>query len=208
MVVPVCCHVVQEAAGVGGDQVGAKRPRRIHVPERRREVGHVGIGEPLVRPRVGEVDRFTVDGEVDLAERHHLQAGRRDDDVGLEVVARLQLDPGLGERDDPIGDDRHGACLDRLEQVAVGHEAETLIPRRVARREVRVDVVLGPERLANPTDEVALRLVGVGAHALVHELLQLGVLPAGDVVGDGVGQHLSQPVGDHVDVGPGGHIGG
>ena len=32
---------------------------------------------------------------------------------------------------------------DRLEQVAVGHEAQALVPRVVARLEVRVDVVAG-----------------------------------------------------------------
>ena len=34
---------------------------------------------------------------------------------------------------------------DRLEQIAVGHEAEALVPRVVARLEVRVDVVAGRE---------------------------------------------------------------
>ena len=80
-------HVVEQAAHVLADQVGAQRPRRVDVPERRRQVRHVGVGEPLVGPRLREVDRLTVDHEVHLAERHQLQAGGGDDDVGLEFVA-------------------------------------------------------------------------------------------------------------------------
>ena len=62
-------------------------------------------------------------------------------DVGLELRAGREPDARLGERLDLVGDDRRAAARDRLEQVAVGHEAQALVPRVVARREVRVDVV-------------------------------------------------------------------
>ena len=58
------------------------------------------------------------------------------------------------KRVDPVGDDRRVAVAQRAEQVAVGHEAHALVPRVVARREVRVDVEpsgswrLTPERIS------------------------------------------------------------
>ena len=52
-----------------------------------------------------------------------------------------KLEARLGERLDAVGDDRRAAVPDRLEQVAVRHQAQALIPRVVARLEVRVDVV-------------------------------------------------------------------
>ena len=74
-----------------------------------------------------------------------VEAGRGDDDVGLELGARLQPDAVLGERLDLVGDDRGAPAADRLEQVAVGHQAHALVPRVVARAEVGVDVVAGRE---------------------------------------------------------------
>ena len=52
---------------------------------------------------------------------------------------------------DVVGDaPTRGPSRDRLEQVAVGHEAEALVPRVVARLEVRVDVVAGRELRSTP----------------------------------------------------------
>ena len=61
-----------------------------------------------------------------------VEPGRGDDDVGLELLPGLELEPRLGEGLDPVGDDRGAAARDRLEQVAVGDEAEALVPRVVA----------------------------------------------------------------------------
>ena len=82
-----------------------------------------------------------VDRELHAAERQQVQAGGGDDEVGLELVARPQPQPLLGERLDLVGDDRRSALRQRLEQVAVGHQAQALVPRVVAGREVGVDVV-------------------------------------------------------------------
>ncbi len=200
-------HVVQQPAGVARDQVGPQRPRGVHVAERGHQVRYVGVGEPLVGPGLGEIDRHAVDGEVHLAEGDHLEPGRRDDDVGIEMPAGFELDPRFGERHDPIGHHRGCSCVDGVEQVAVRHETQALVPGRVARREVGVDVVVGPECLAHAADEQLFRLVGRRPHALVHHLLQRGVLPAGHVVGDRIGQHLAQPVRDLVDIGARRHVG-
>src|SRR5438067_1377431 len=82
--------------------------------------------------------QFAVDHEGDVAERAEVEAGRGDDDVGLEAVAALQLDAGLGEALDLVGDDRGLAGMDRLQQVAVGDEGDALPPRPIAWREMRV----------------------------------------------------------------------
>ena len=58
-------------------------------------------------------------------------------EVGLELLAGAQPDARLGERLDLVGDDRRAPVLQRLEQIAVRHQAEALVPRVVARREVR-----------------------------------------------------------------------
>ena len=69
------------------------------------------------------------------------------DDVGLQLAARLELDPALGEGLDPVGDDLGAAVADRPEEVGVGDQAEALVPGVVARLEVGVDVVAGRQRL-------------------------------------------------------------
>ena len=49
--------------------------------------------------------------------------------------------PRLGEGLDPVGDDLGAAGGDRLEEVAVGDQAEALVPGVVVGVEVLVDVV-------------------------------------------------------------------
>ena len=45
---------------------------------------------------------------------------------------------------------------DRLEQVAVGHQAQPLVPGIVARREMRGDVVVRPERHLDAAEDQLL----------------------------------------------------
>ena len=96
---------------------------------------------PLYATVFVQLDRRAVHGELHAAEHQQVQAGGGDDHVGLQLGARRELEPLLGERLDAVGHDRRAARADRLEQVAVGHEAQALVPRVVARREVGVDVV-------------------------------------------------------------------
>ena len=95
-----------------------------------------------------------VDRELDAAEHPHLEAGRGHHDVGVELLARAQRDPALGERLDVIGDDRGAARLDRREQIAVRHEADALIPHGVARREV-LHVEVGADLFAHLLEQPA-----------------------------------------------------
>ena len=55
-----------------------------------------------------EGKRLAIDRESDVTEDIEVEPGCRDDDVRLELNARLQEDALLGERVDLVGDDR---CL-------------------------------------------------------------------------------------------------
>ena len=58
-----------------------------------------------------------------------------------QLLAGGQLDAGLGEPLDGVGDDVGLALADGLEQIAVGRQAQSLVPRVVAGAEVLLDVV-------------------------------------------------------------------
>ncbi len=58
----------------------------------------------------------------------------------------LQADAVSGEGVDLVGDDGGALVPDRLEQVAVRHQAQPLVPGIVARGEMGGDVVVGAER--------------------------------------------------------------
>jgi len=70
-----------------------------------------------------------------------LQAGRGDDDVGIEVRTGFERDTGGVEVADVVGDHGGAALADRGVEVGVGDQAHPLVPRVVARLEVGVDVV-------------------------------------------------------------------
>ena len=76
-------------------------------------------------------------------------------------VPERELEAGLGEPCDLAGDDRRLARADRLEQIAVGHEAEALPPRRVRRGEMRLDVVVRARARAR-TASMQFRLQRLG----------------------------------------------
>ncbi len=50
---------------------------------------------------------------------------------------------------DAISDDGDAPELDRLEQVGVGDDADPLVPRLIARLEVRVDIESGRQFIRN-----------------------------------------------------------
>src|SRR5258706_2944371 len=144
-------QVVDETADVTAGEVALERPRCVRVADGDREVRHALDHHPLVGQPGSEVDGLAVDRKLDPAEEQQLDAGRGDDDVGLELGARPQPHPLLGERVDVVGDQRRGAVPDGLEEVAIGREAEPLVPGVVPGSEVGVDVVSGRQlALENP----------------------------------------------------------
>ena len=91
--VAVRVHVVEQAAHVLAGEVALERPRGVRVAERQRQVGHAAEHHALVAHRLGEVDVAAVDGDLHAAERQQVQAGRGDDQVGLELGAGAQPEP-------------------------------------------------------------------------------------------------------------------
>ena len=142
-------HVAQKPADIFAGKIGFQRPGCIRVAEGGGEIRHAAEHHPLVAHCRGQIYARTVDADLETAEQLHLQARRGDDDVGLEFLTRLQPYSILREALDMIGDDRHAPGVDLAEEIAVRHEAETLIPGIVARREMGRDVVVRPELLAD-----------------------------------------------------------
>jgi hypothetical protein len=76
-------HVLKQAADEVGDHVGAQCPTGTEVAEYPRQVGQAREHHAAVGDRVCEQERLTVDHEFNVAEYIDIEAGRRNDDVGL-----------------------------------------------------------------------------------------------------------------------------
>ena len=97
-----------------------------------------------------------------------------------------------------IGDDRDATVADRLEQVAVGHDAQALVPRVVARREMGVDVEVRRELALELLAEQPLHSGGPAATEAVDAQGEQHVLPAGDAVSQLVRQDAFEQPGQRV----------
>src|SRR5690242_16919485 len=135
---PVPAHVVEQPADVPGSEIGAQRPRRVRIPDAPGEVRHTVEHHALVYVPLTGPDRPAVHGQRHLAERHHRQPGRRDDDVRRQFSAVGEPDPLVGKRVDGAGHDLRRAVAQGGEQIPVGHDAESLVPGLVAGHEVRI----------------------------------------------------------------------
>ena len=102
--------MIEQPADIFAGQVAFQRPRRVGVAEHRREVRHVRIHHALVGQRLREIDRRPSTVTSMPPSTCRFEAGRGDDDVGLQFAAGLQPDAGLGEGLDLVGDDRRLAC--------------------------------------------------------------------------------------------------
>ena len=201
-------HAVEHLADVLGGQVGAQGPGGVDIAEDAGEIGHAGVHHALVVQGVREVDRLTIDLELDAAEHLKGQAGGGDQDVGVDVPARFELHAVGRDAGDAIGDHLGPAPVDGLEQVGVGDQAQALVPRVVAGREMGVHVVAGPQVLAHLGEQLGLDPLRRHPGAVVEVMLHQHVLPAGDGVGQPLRQHLAQAVGDGVPIRARHHVGG
>jgi hypothetical protein len=86
---------------------------------------------PLYSHGVGEVQLASVDGEVDVAEHAKMKPRGGNDDVGLQLAPRFEQDAVVREALDCVGNHRSFAARDRLEQIAVRDQRDTLPPRAV-----------------------------------------------------------------------------
>ena len=83
--VAVLVHVVEEAADELRCDFGLQRPGRVRVADAEREIGHVGGHHPLVGHLPGEVDLGAIDSDLRATEELEIEAGRGNDQVGIEL---------------------------------------------------------------------------------------------------------------------------
>ena len=114
----------------------------------------------------------------------------------------------FGELLNPVGHDGRLAGTDHVEQIAVRHQAEALVPWIVGRREMSFHIVIRAELLLHHADDAFLELGRLAARHLEQEQLQQNVAPPRDAVGDLRRQLTAKPVRPFV-LGRAGHdIGG
>src|SRR3954454_13598796 len=198
LLVAVAVHVIDQPADIFAGEIAFQRPRRVGVAERRGHVRNVRIHHALVVQRSREIDRAAVDADLEPAEHLQVQPGRGDDDVGFELAAIPELDATLREGVDLVGDDGGALVADRLEQVAIGHQAQPLLPWIVARRKVLADVVFRPQRHLDATEDQFLGAVGLAAAELKEIHAEQHIAPADHVIGELRGQIAAQLVGERI----------
>ena len=197
-VVAAGVHIPEQPAGELADQVCLECPGRVGVADGEREVRHAAQHHALVGHGLGQPDRPAVHGEFGAAQREQLQPGRGHHDVGPQLGAGFEYHGPFGESLDPVGDHRGPPVPDDLEQVAVGHQAQPLVPRVVHRLEVGVDVVPVRQLLDRHLPDPAADHVGPALAELVDQRGHRDVLPPGDRVPAPRAEHPAQPDGDDV----------
>ena len=134
--------------------------------------------------RLGELDLPAVDRNFHAAQHLQHEPGGGDDDVRRKFAAILQADAVPGEGVDLCGRDGGAVFLDRLEQIAVGHQAQPLVPRVVAWREMGGDVVVGPERHPHTAEDQLLDLRRLAPGQLEEIHAPQHVAPADQMIGE------------------------
>lgn len=179
-------------------QADLQRPRRVGVADGKGKVRHTGQHHSLVGQCFAQHHRLPILAQGHSPKELDVESGGRDDDVGLDFLARLEKDARFGEGLDLVGHHGRLARTEAFEQVTVGHRAQPLVPRVVWRVEVHVDGV--PLRQV-PAHEPHEKLSGQLRKALAkapEPQSDPGVLVAGQRVGGLGRQYLLQEAGDGV----------
>ena len=197
-VVAAGVHVREQPADVLADQVGLQRPGRVGVADREREVRHAAEHHALVGHRLRQPHRLAVHAQLDAAERSRFSP------VAVTTMSASSSSPDSSRTPVSVKVSIRSVTTearpspDRLEQVAVGHQAQPLVPRVVARLEVGVDVVAVGQLLDRHLPDPAADHVGPAPAEPVDQRGQRDVLPAGDRVGEPRAEQRAQPVGDRI----------
>lgn len=136
---PLILHSLEQAGEEVGGGVGAQRPRRVGVTDDKGGVGEILQHHAAPEELLSMVDELPVDLDRRAAADEDAETGRGDDDVRVEATARVQLDALGCDLFDGVGDDVGVAGAETLVEVAIGGDAESLVPDVVARLEVRVE---------------------------------------------------------------------
>src|SRR5262245_52923722 len=113
------------------------------------------------------------------------------------MFAGFEQEPAFGERLDLVGHDRDAAFAYRSEEIGIWNEAEPLVPRVVARREMLCDVFL-PELVAHSTRHHSLEKRRSLTSEVIEERARQHILPARYHVCGAIRQTATQPVCDLV----------
>jgi hypothetical protein len=132
----VLLQVFQQSDNEQSSRVRAKCPGRVCVSDYERGVGNVLKHHQFPDELFSEVDRFAVDGKGCSACELHLEPSGGDDDICIDLLASLCLDPALGDLGVGIRHDIGGSCANRLVEIPIRADAQTLFPRFVSRVKV------------------------------------------------------------------------
>ena len=177
--VAVVVQVAQESAEVLAQEPDLEGPGRVGVPDGHGEVGNAAEHHAPIDDGLGRDDGSSLDAEPDAPDELQVEPGGGDDHVGVKLAAALEHDPRLGERRDAIGDHRGLSAADRLEQVPIRNDAQSLVPGLVRRVEVLVHrIAVGQLLRVDPTDEPPRRPRKAPAEP-PGRLLHRDVLPPG-----------------------------
>ncbi|CAB4923947.1 unannotated protein [freshwater metagenome] len=198
MGVAVRPHVHQQFCYCLRRHVGLERPRCIRVPDGPCNVGYVLEHVTLVDELVVHFEPLTVQRQFDTPERLELQSGCGDDDVGGDLVTRFQPDPVGGDLGYPVGHHGRAAGANGLEEIAVRHDAQPLVPRGIRRLEVLVDIVSTRKlRLRHRSEHPAGRLRRTSTQ-LIRADHQQRIAPPQCSVREGVRQHTLSECGERI----------
>ena len=145
---PFGLHLLQQPDKQADGSVTAKRPARVRVAKDKGEVGDVLQHSTAPDELIADAKGLAVNAESCVAAELDFQSRSSDDDVDvIERLAVLQLNAFLRDSVNMAG---HNVCLataERSEEVAVGGNAQSLLPGAVGGREMLVDGQLCPDEL-------------------------------------------------------------
>ena len=147
-------HVFEKPAHIAGGQVGFQRPRGIRVAEGHKHIWQTREHHAFVSQCVAGHKRFAVDMNGDIGQYIQLQAGGNHHDVGLYKTPVLQADAVSFKT-------RNLPCLHTgfafaylLEQITIWHGTHALVPRRIARCEMRGHVIVAAQGFLHHADQI------------------------------------------------------
>ncbi|KAI3477047.1 hypothetical protein L1887_61344 [Cichorium endivia] len=163
----VLVHVLDESDDVLCGAVRAERPGCVGVADRDGVVGQALHHAALPDKQLVGLDGLLVHRGLDVTANVELEAGGGDDEVARDALAVLEDDLVAGDLVNVAGGNVRLALAERRVKVAVRADAQTLVPRVVARLEVRVERdVLGQLCFGHGAED-ALGDAGEGAEDVV-----------------------------------------
>ena len=200
--------MAQHAADKGAGQVALERPRRVGVAHHIGQVGHASEHHALVAHGFANLYRLAVHAQSHAAKAQQVQAGGGNHHVCRQQGARAQADAFGLKRGHGVGHHVGPAALDGGKQIAVGQEADALVPGLVARAEVGLGVKAGGQGGGGSLHDAGLGQVWPALGQAVEKQAQAHIFPARERIGQALGQEAAQCVGQRIRARARHHVGG